>query len=76
MAKYFIAISGAILVFTGTWIVIGLLVAPFLPGMLRPTVSLGIITTNNLLGVIVGGLTASSSFRATLRHYRKKESQG
>ena len=67
--RYFTAILGALFMFVATFILTGVVIA-FLPPVFRTPVSLGVFETNNVLGLLLAGLAATVSFRATLRRAR------
>lgn len=70
--RYATATIGAIFIFIGVLLITGIIVA-FLPPMFRPWVNLGLVQTNNPLGLILSALAAQHSFRSTLKHYKAKD---
>ena len=49
------------------------IVVAFLPPVFRTQVSLGGVHTNNVVGLVLGCLAATGSFRATVRRSRAKD---
>jgi hypothetical protein len=66
--RYIVAFIGALFIFVGTFILSAFLVPRF-PAFLRRPVNLGLLHTNNIVGVLLASSAATASFRATLRHY-------
>ena len=75
--RYVTAFIGGLLVFIGV-VLINLVLTPFLPVVLQRvvTLKLGIFTYSGpvcvLIGVALGGIAATHSFRSTLMRYSKR----
>jgi hypothetical protein len=69
--RYVTAILGAILIFAGIFLLSAIALV-FLPAVFRTEVHVGGFYTNNLIGVVLGSLGGSASFRATIRHAKAK----
>jgi hypothetical protein len=67
--RYITALVGALLIFAGVFILTAILVA-FLPPIFSATVTIGAFYTNNIIGVLLGSVAATASFRATLHRAR------
>ena len=70
--RYAIAAVGAAFVFVAVFLLTTLVVA-FLPAALRPWIQLGVVRTNNPIGLLLAGVAAVHSWRSTVRHYAIKE---
>jgi len=64
--RYITATIGALLIFVAVFFLCGIFVTPHLPDFFQ-YIHIGNFGTNNLAGVILGGVAAASSFFATLR---------
>ena len=73
---YVVGFLGAVLVFVGVSIVSTVFLWQFLPSAMEQWIGIGGIVTSNIVGVLLGSLAATASFRATLKHYRKKTEGG
>ena len=70
--RYVVAIVGSVIVFIGVFVISGIAVASIAPQLLRLNIGIGLVKTNNIVGLVLGGLAAASSARATLRRYKKR----
>jgi len=69
MKRYIVGLVGALIVFVGIFVVVGLFVS-LLPNFLRPVIYIGDFSTNNIIGVILGVAGAASSFMASVMRRR------
>ena len=65
--KYAVAVIGSAFIFVAVFFLWGAFVNPLLPGIFQTYIHIGDVGTNNWLGLILGSLAATSSFRSTLK---------
>jgi len=67
MIRSLTAIVAAVFMFVAVFFLCSIFLSPHLPEFLQINVQLGHLSTNNIVGLILGSLAAASSFFATLR---------
>jgi hypothetical protein len=70
--KQVVAIGGAIIVFVGVCVVTGFLFGFLVPILVQRRIGVGMLYTNNPVGLILGAFAALHSYRSSLRGGRRK----
>lgn len=68
LIRWLIATAGAAIVFIGVFIITGVVLARVWPGGFFWKINLGFTSSNNPIGLILGALAATHSFRASLKY--------
>jgi hypothetical protein len=71
--RWVVAVVGGLLVFVVVFLVSGVVLAAIWPQVVSHTVGFGTVSTNNPLGFLLGALTATHSFRASLKRRRSDD---
>lgn len=71
--RYFEAFIGSAVVAALVFVLIGVLVLPFLPELFRASVRIGPVFTNNIPGLVLGAVIGGVNFRLSLRYFQKRE---
>jgi len=65
--KTIVGIVGAVLIFSGVFLITGMFLLPVLPPVMQPTIKVGsFFYTTNLLGMALGCLAGYASYSATV----------
>lgn len=68
--KYVVAVAGSLIIFVGTGLILGLILAMICPASWSQTyINLGLLSANipSLIAFVIASLAATHSFRASLR---------